>query len=219
MRISKILSYILHPIIMPIIVLYIGINYVGYFKAIFHQHTKFIYVIILLSTLVLPLISASIYVYGPSKVKSFSMKSKEERLGPLLSTLFIMTISFPIFNSIAKLSLYMSSIYISSALLILLSYIITRKWKISLHMLGIGGVSGTFIALNIIFGGLFNWIILFLFFSGLLAFARLDQKAHNVPQVYTGFLLGCLFQVFFILNYSSIISTISIFRSSMASLL
>ncbi len=169
MRISKILSYILHPIIMPIIVLYIGINYVGYFKTIFHQHTKFLYVIILLSTLVLPLISASIYI--------------------------------------------------SSALLILLSYIITRKWKISLHMLGIGGAIGTFIALNIIFGGLFNWIILFLVFSGLLAFARLDQKAHNVPQVYAGFLLGCLFQVFFILNYSSIISTISIFRSSMASLL
>ena len=219
MRISKILSYTLHPIIMPIIVLYIGINYVGYFKTIFHQHKKFLYVIILLSTLVLPLISASIYVYGPSKVKSFSMKSKEERLGPLLSTLFIITISFPIFNSIAKLSLYMSLIYISFALLILLSYIITRKWKISLHMLGIGGATGIFIALNIIFGGLFNWIILFLFLSGLLAFSRLDQKAHNVLQVYIGFLLGCLSQVFFILNYSSIISTISIFRSSMASLL
>ena len=219
MRISTILSYILHPILMPIVVLYISINYVGYFKTIFHQHTTFLYVIILLSTLVLPLISSSIYVYGPSKVKSFSMKSKEERLGPLLSTFFIMTISFPIFNSIAKLSLYMSSIYISSALLILLSYIITRKWKVSLHMLGIGGVTGTFIALNIIFGVLFNWIILFLFLSGLLAFARLDQKAHNVAQVYIGFLLGCLFQVFFILNYSSIISTISIFLSSMASLL
>ena len=86
-------------------------------------------------------------------------------------------------------------------------------------MLGIGGATGSFIALNIVFGGLYYWIILFFFLSGLLAFSRLDLNAHTKDQVYTGFFLGCLLQTFFILYFNSTISTISIFLSSIASLL
>ena len=67
--------------------------------------------------------------------------------------------------------------------------------------------------------GVYFFILLFLALSGLLAFDRLDQKAHNASQVYVGFVLGCIFQSLFIINYSSIISTISILRSSIASLL
>ena len=85
--------------------------------------------------------------------------------------------------------------------------------------MGIGGATGTFIALNYIFGGIYYFIFLFFALSGLLAFSRLDQKAHNASQVYVGFVLGCVFQSLFIVNYSSIISTISILRSSIASLL
>ncbi len=86
-------------------------------------------------------------------------------------------------------------------------------------MLGVGGATGTFISLNYLFGGLYYFSILFIFLSGILAFSRLDLKAHDEKQVYVGFTLGCVFQGFFILNYSSIISTISILRSSIASLL
>mgnify|MGYP001235789784 FL=1 len=86
-------------------------------------------------------------------------------------------------------------------------------------MLGVGGATGTFISLNYLFGGLYYFSILFIFLSGFLAFSRLELKAHNEKQVYIGFILGCFFQSFFILSYSSIISTISILRSSIAPIL
>ena len=218
MKFSKIISYLLHPILMPIIVLYIGINNVDYFYLIFHNYSNNLYVIILTFTMVLPLISAILFVKS-GRVESLEMRKKEERRGPLFVSALIMVIGFPKFYLISKLSLHLSAIYISSIILLFFSFLITIRWKISLHMLGIGGATGTFIALNYIFGGVYFFILLFLALSGLLAFSRLHQKAHNASEVYVGFVLGCVFQSLFIVNYSSIISTISILRSSIASLL
>lgn len=218
MKFSKILSYLLHPILMPIIVLYIGINNVDYFYLIFHNYSNTLYLIILAFTMVLPLISAILFV-KLGRVESLEMRKRKERRGPLFISILIMIIGFPIFYSIAKLSPHLSAIYISSIILLFFSFLIKIRWKISLHMLGIGGATGTFIALNYIFGGIYYFIFLFFALSGLLAFSRLDQKAHNESQVYVGFVLGCFFQSLFIVNYSSIISTISILRSSIASLL
>ena len=218
MKFSKILSYLLHPILMPIIVLYIGINNVDYFYLIFHNYSNTLYLIILAFTMVFPLISAILFV-KLGRVESLEMRKRKERRGPLFISILIMIIGFPIFYSIAKLSPHLSAIYISSIILLFFSFLITIRWKISLHMMGIGGATGTFIALNYIFGGIYYFIFLFFALSGLLAFSRLDQKAHNESQVYVGFVLGCVFQSLFIVYYSSIISTISILRSSIASLL
>jgi len=218
MKFSKILSYLLHPILMPIIVLYIVINNVDYFYLIFYNYSNNLYLIILTFTMVLPLISAILFVKS-GRVESLEMRKKEERRGPLFVSALIMGIGFFKFYLISKLSFHLSAIYISSIILLIFAFLITIRWKISLHMLGIGGATGTFIALNYIFGGIYYLILLFLALSGLLAFARLDQKAHNASQVYVGFVLGCVFQSLFIVNYSSIISTISILRSSIASLL
>ena len=218
MKFSKILSYLLHPILMPIIVLYLGINNVDYFYLIFHNYSNTLYIIILTFTMVLPLISAILFVKS-GRVESLEMRKKEERRGPLFVSALIMGIGFFKFYLISKLSFHLSAIYISSIILLIFAFLITIRWKISLHMLGIGGATGTFIALNYIFGGIYYLILLFLALSGLLAFARLDQKAHNASQVYVGFVLGCIFQSLFIINYSSIISTISILRSNIASLL
>ena len=218
MKFSKILSYLLHPILMPIIVLYIGINNVDYFYLIFYNYSNNLYLIILAFTMALPLISAILFV-KLGRVESLAMRKRKERRGPLFISILIMIIGFPIFYSIAKLSPHLSAIYISSIILLFFSFLITIRWKISLHMMGIGGATGTFIALNYIFGGIYYFIFLFFALSGLLAFSRLDQKAHNESQVYVGFVLGCVFQSLFIVYYSSIISTISILRSSIASLL
>ena len=218
MKFSKILSYLLHPILMPIIVLYIGINNVDYFYLIFHNYSNTLYLIISAFTMVLPLISAILFV-KLGRVESLAMRKRKERRGPLFISILIMIIGFPIFYSIAKLSPHLSAIYISSIILLFFSFLIKIRWKISLHMLGIGGATGTFIALNYIFGGIYYFGFIFFALSGLLAFSRLDQKAHNESQVYVGFVLGCFFQSLFIVNYSSIISTISILRSSIASLL
>ena len=57
-------------------------------------------------------------------------------------------------------------------------------------MLGIGGVFGAFLALQYLFSGKLFLIILLLFCSGLVAYARINENAHTLTQVYGGFLVG-----------------------------
>jgi hypothetical protein len=79
---------------------------------------------------------------------------------------------------------------LGAILIVLLAGIISRFWKISLHLLAIGGVVGIFIALQLMEGGVLYLLLIFILLSGILGVARIKQKAHNHTQVYVGFLLG-----------------------------
>ena len=68
-------------------------------------------------------------------------------------------------------------------------------------MLGVGGLFGVIIGLNIIFGGLTKYIIVVLLVSGLLGVARVNEKAHNNTQVYVGFILGTMVELISILFF------------------
>ena len=68
-------------------------------------------------------------------------------------------------------------------------------------MLGIGGIVGVLFSLNILFGGLLQLIILSVLFAGVLGVARLNEKAHNHAQIYTGFLVGFLIEAASILFF------------------
>lgn len=78
-------------------------------------------------------------------------------------------------------------------MLVLISLLVNYFEKISIHMLAMGGIFGTFAGLAI--GFHYDlWLILFLLAlaSGLTGFARLKLKAHTEAQVYSGFGLGVL---------------------------
>ena len=57
-------------------------------------------------------------------------------------------------------------------------------------MLGIGGVLGAFLAIHTLFGGNIFLIITLLFCAGLVGFARVNENAHSLKQVYLGFVVG-----------------------------
>ena len=86
-------------------------------------------------------------------------------------------------------------------LIILFAAIISKFWKISLHLLGIGGVVGVFIALQLIKGGVLHLLLIFILLSGILGVARIAQKAHNHTQVCVGFLLGMSVELIALLLY------------------
>jgi len=68
-------------------------------------------------------------------------------------------------------------------------------------MLGIGGVLGLIIALQLLYKNDMFLIIVFILISGILASARLNENAHNKPQIYIGLLIGVLTEMIIVLNY------------------
>jgi membrane-associated phospholipid phosphatase len=69
---------------------------------------------------------------------------------------------------------------------------ITRSWKISIHMVGIGGLLGAVLALTTYHYPMDALILLcsIILIAGGLASARLWLGAHTKGQVYAGFAVG-----------------------------
>lgn len=80
---------------------------------------------------------------------------------------------------------------IGVSLSILLITLINLKWKISAHLSGIGGLAGGIFGISYRMGyNNLGFLVLILAISALVAFSRIELKAHTPGQTLAGFLLG-----------------------------
>ena len=196
MFLAKLLSRLLHPIFIPTITLAI-------------ISTKFLNIIILsnqlniiiigtvIFTLLFPLLSI-LYLLFTKRIKSLQIEEKEERILPILFTIIWMLIGYYFLGNILEYAPIVNSIYLGMIATLGITLLITKYWKISLHMAAIGGCFGVFLNLQYIYGGVINYVIFILILSGLLGYSRVILKAHNMRQIYSGFLLGVFMLVSFI---------------------
>src|SRR5262249_39965183 len=78
--------------------------------------------------------------------------------------------------------------------------IINYRWKISIHMLGMGGVTGIIASLlNVASNDVSYLFMLQIILSGIVAAARIAGHEHSSQQIYTGFVVG-FFCEYLILN-------------------
>ena len=83
-----------------------------------------------------------------------------------------------------------------------IALVITSRWKISVHMLGIGGLIGAIIGISQRFQFDHSMILVALIlFAGLIGYARLKTNSHNYRQVYAGFILGISVEWICVMNF------------------
>ena len=190
MKFAQFVSILAHPLFMPSYAFGLLMYNNPYINMMISDSTKTIILIILsLFTIGLPIITAVI-LKQMRVIDSIYMKTSEERKWPFIFTLAWYYLALQL----------LSKLYIPQSFLLLmlgaisaigLALIITLKWKVSIHMLGIGGVIGAIIGISQRFQfDHTNLLIILLLFAGLVGFARLKTHSHNYRQVYVGFLLG-----------------------------
>lgn len=186
---SKIISITLHPLFMPIIACYLSLKLTGNTQFLITNHLNFIYLMLLLSTIILPLISI-FFLIKKGIVSSLEMSNYKERFVPLIITTSWMCYGYYKLSEILTFYPLLKTELLCAIIIVFLAALISKFWKISLHMLGIGGCVGVVFSLNIIFGNLIYETIISILLAGILGFARLKLNAHNNTQVYIGFLIG-----------------------------
>jgi hypothetical protein len=196
MSLSKIISGIFHPIFIPSFVVLVVISQFTNILILTSQ-IPFIIIGVLFFTLFLPLISM-FYLLITKKIDSLEMSKKEERPLPLAITFFLMIAGYYVMQEALYYTPMVKAIYLGSTYILIITIFITRAWKISLHMLGMGGATGGFIALQVLLGGLYQLTLLAFFLSGIVGYARIQKKAHNLEQIYAGFLLGLFWMFIFV---------------------
>jgi hypothetical protein len=153
-----------------------------------------IYGIVICCTIILPLLSI-FFLIKKGMVSSLEMSNHKERSLPLFITVLWMSLGFYMLNHTLIYPYLLKAELFGAILIIIFAAIISKFWKISLHLLGIGGVVGIFIALQLIEGEALDLLLIFILLSITLGVARIKQKAHNHTQVYMGFLLGMSVEV------------------------
>ena len=80
---------------------------------------------------------------------------------------------------------------LGAAASVVLAILINLKWKVSIHMIGIGGIVGMFFGMStFLLIDLRMPILIALVVAGIIGTARLSMGAHRPSQLYLGFLVG-----------------------------
>ena len=189
--IARILSLILHPMMMPIYLLYFIFKDGSIFSRTPIETKVYCYIITAAVFLFIPLISMSVFKYI-RLIKSYKLKARSEKrflvlwvLIFALTGLWLLT-KVPYSNIVAHmymvLTMSLAGSYLASFL---------QRKGLSIHMVVMGVVCGFLFILGYKYlGDVREILTLMIFLSGLLASSRLYLKKHTPFQVYQGFLMG-----------------------------
>jgi hypothetical protein len=185
-------SVIFQPIFVPLYSLFLLFHadtYITY--AVPPEVKQFIFIVTLINTIVLPM-ALFYYFYRAKLIQSLHMHTAKERSLPFLSTLVFHLSTFYLFSKVPMPSLF-SDLIIGAVLSVSTAFVINLKWKVSIHMLGMGGIAGTMIGLVLRYQvDAVPLVIALVILSGIVGYSRLKLNAHTPLQVYVGFVLGTL---------------------------
>lgn len=200
MNFNKVISYVIHPIVIPII------GTIIYF-IILPKHTPrqtelLVISSIFFGTYVIPLFFL-LTLKSSKVIESLHLENTQERKFPIM---FFISISILISTllkrlpNIMELSLFFYGMTLALVIVYLLLYI---KFKASLHMIGIGGLIGFFVFFSYEFQINLLLFIAFLFLiAGVIASSRLKLKAHSLKEIYWGVLIGIVSEFAVYIFYS-----------------
>ena len=188
---AHIISVLFHPLLMPIYGLFILLNSNTHYSFIPEPAQRILYIIIFLSTFLIP-ISIIPFLMSLKIVNTVQMKDRKERYIPMIITAASYTFSLYLINSLGfHVPIFVKFLVFAPLLLVLINMLINIKWKISSHMIGIGGLIALVFAFSIIFyANLTTIIIALIIIAGAVATARLKLQVHTPMQIYAGFFLG-----------------------------
>ena len=195
---ARFTSYIFHPLFMPtngmILIYFIGgVPGFNSYSTDIDKKTAFLAISILfITTSLLPLLLA-IILKKLNYISSLHMPKKEERSLPFIFTCFCYFGAYYLLKHNLELNLNGLIFYFIffGMFATILGFFITLSWKISIHMIGIGGLAGILTLLSKINNEVLLYPLSITFLvAGLIAFSRLQLGAHNAQQIIAGFCLG-----------------------------
>lgn len=193
---ALIISIIFHPLLMATylcLLLFFVINNTAIFYLTPFEVKWRISLVVFLFSFIFPVLNIFILV-KLKRIPSITLSERRDRTFPFLLValfyfgLFYLIMDLNIWNSI-KLFIF------GGAISILACLIINLRFKISIHMVGIGGFLGVLFSLAYLINiDLTPYYIVTTIIAGMVGFARLFLNEHKPIQIYLGFFLGVIIQ-------------------------
>jgi hypothetical protein len=186
---AKLLSGLFHPILMPFLGIYLMFRSGVFLAGVYSQVAGKLLLVVFICTIALPILFIPALI-ALGVIRDVYMNNRRERVGPFMIGTFFYLLCYLLFLSRDMPGL-LTGFLLSFTLLTFLASLVSLRWKISVHMTGIGGVIG--LLLYIIVELHFPLLLYFtgaILVAGLTAWARLRLRVHSPAQVYAGFFLS-----------------------------
>ena len=155
-------------------------------------------------TLIIPIILL-LFMWRKGYIDSLHINDAKQRTIPYIYTLICYGFWAYFVRVTLQLPIFLLLVTLGAIAALLAVTIINRRWKISAHLTGIGGLLGGICSFALNYSVLpLGLIVGVLVISLMLMYARLYLNAHTPMQVVCGFLLGllCTFIPTFIMAYA-----------------
>lgn len=192
--VAKVISYIFQPLIMPLLTVLLAFNIDPYLTHNFSSSGKMaVYSVLGLNTFLVPTLLI-IYLKKLKIISSLDVENRRERFIPFGITLVLYITTYILLRR-STLPDLLYSMVAGAILAMIIAFIITMFWKISIHMTGVGGLIGAMCALfdlhQFFLVGILTGLLLL---AGFIGSARMALKVHSLAQVIMGTILGFLSQ-------------------------
>lgn len=125
-------------------------------------------------------------------ITSIFLESRQERFFPYLITTLFFAVSTYMLGRL-ELAPVFTGFMAGCTVVSLLLMIVNFRWKASMHMAGMGGITGLILGLGIFHNMLLlPEILTVVLFSGLTGYARLTAGNHTQIQVYATYIFSVL---------------------------
>ena len=188
-RLSRALSWLLHPFVVPLYVLGFMLLTDGFLSRLPASIKSYLAWIVVLYAAIVPMLSIA-FMRGLGLLKNFGLHSQRSRLLPLLVGAISYVLCAITLSDVAVATIIRKFV-LAAACCEVLALIVTPFWKISLHLICMGGVTAVFTLLSVAGAGQHFWaLVATILLSGALASARLHLGAHNPSQIAVGYFGG-----------------------------
>jgi hypothetical protein len=187
---ARLLSAVFHPLLMPtfaIIILFSLSTYISF--SLGTQAKRLIIMIIFINTAIAPMF-VILFFKKIGYISNLLLNERSDRIYPTIVTLFLYMFTYYLFRQ-TNLPSLLNYFIIGGTLLTFFGLIVTFYWKISIHMMSMGGFTGFIISISLLLRYDIPFLILAsIIISGMLGTARIKLNAHTPAQVYAGYLMG-----------------------------
>lgn len=192
-KIAHGISWVFHPFMLPLYLMVLLLTCTA-FSAYPWSMKGYLLWVVVLYTILIPVLSLGV-------LKSFGLLSdyrvdiRRERILPLLIGAVCYVLCAV---TIAKVpsALFVRKFMIAAACSELFCLVVSMKWKISLHLTGMGVFSGILVLMNFVgVRSMFVPLVVVVGAAGLLASARLYLGCHTPTQILAGFTSGFLIAI------------------------
>lgn len=185
---AKTASVALHPMLLPVyctlFVLYTPTPYAGMPVAI---NAFFLGAVGFFGSLMPLLIIGAFILLGV--VGGVEMPTRSERVLPLLVTALAQGVAASLFPSLLPAPLL--AVLVGEAAVLLVAGLWSLAWKVSIHAMGAGALLAVVTSVGVAYGQDFTVFAAASFvWAGVMAWARLHEKAHTPWQILAGYVAG-----------------------------